>query len=138
MRPETDTDLHAGQEAPDAAIMDTDPGRRKRRLGVIFGGTLIGLAVGGGAVLLIDAPRATGSSDNPVVWLVGLPALLAIAGTVIGWVVAGIMNAEIVDAPASQRRFRRRGRAATAVDGQLPGSEVPPRYRPRWPAGRRS
>jgi hypothetical protein len=135
MRTDADTDLHAHESAPEAAVLDHDPARRRRRLGVILAGTLTGLIVGGAAVVLINNPRVTGSSENPVVWLVGLPALLAIAGTVIGWVVAGLLNAEVEDSPARERRFRRRGRAATAVDGQEPGSEVPPRYRPGSPAG---
>jgi hypothetical protein len=29
-----------------------------------------------------------------------------------------------------QRRFRRAGRAATSEQGQLPASDVPPRYAP--------
>jgi peptidoglycan/LPS O-acetylase OafA/YrhL len=79
-------------------------------------------------VLLVDAPRATGSGDNPAVWVFGLPGFLAIAGTVIGWVAAGLPSVEVVDAPVRQRRFRRAGRAAATERGQLPGSEVPPRY----------
>src|SRR6476620_4689979 len=94
----------------------------------IAAGTLPGLVVGGLVVLLMDAPRATGSGDNPAVWVFGLPGFLAIAGTVIGWVAAGLPSVEVVDAPVRQRRFRRAGRAATTERGQLPGSEVPPRY----------
>ena len=79
-------------------------------------------------MLLLDSSRYTGSNSNPWVWVVGLPALLAIAGTVIGWVFAGAPSAEVVDAPVRQRSFEQRGVAATSVDGQEPGSDVPPRY----------
>ena len=81
-------------------------------------------------VLLVDAPRATGSGGNPAVWVFGLPGFLAIAGTVIGWVAAGLPGVEVVDAPVRQRRFRRAGRAATSEQGRLPASDVPPRYAP--------
>jgi hypothetical protein len=99
-----------------------------RRLAIIATGTLTGLVVGGLVVLLMGAPRATGSGENPAVWIFGLPGFLAIAGTVIGWVAAGLASVEVVDAPVRQRRFRRAGRAATAEQGQLPRSDVPPRY----------
>jgi len=111
-----------------APIVDDSPPRRHRRLAIIAAGTLTGLVVGGLVVLLVDAPRATGSGDNPAVWVFGLPGFLAIAGTVIGWVAAGLPSVEVVDAPVRQRRFRRAGRAAATERGQLPGSEVPPRY----------
>ena len=111
-----------------APIVDDSPPRRRRRLAIIAAGTLTGLVVSGLVVLLVDAPRATGSGDNPAVWVFGLPGFLAIAGTVIGWVAAGLPSVEVVDAPVRQRRFRRAGRAAATERGQLPGSEVPPRY----------
>jgi len=118
-----------GRDAAQAApIVDDSPSWRHRRLAIIAAGTLTGLVVGGLVVLLMDAPRATGSGDNPAVWVFGLPGFLAIAGTVIGWVAAGLPSVEVVDAPVRQRRFRHAGRAATTERGQLPGSEVPPRY----------
>ena len=118
-------DRDAARGAP---IVDDSPPRRHRRLAIIAAGSLTGLVVGGLVVLLVDAPRATGSGDNPAVWVFGLPGFLAIAGTVIGWVAAGLPSVEVVDAPVRQRRFRRAGRAAATERGQLPGSEVPPRY----------
>jgi hypothetical protein len=45
-------------------------------------------------------------------------------------VAAGLPSVEVVDAPVRQRRFRRAGRAATSEQGQLPASDVPPRYAP--------
>jgi hypothetical protein len=75
------------------------------------------------------SPRGAGRGPA-CSWLVGLPMLLAIGGTVIGWVIDGTFNAEVQDAPARRRRFVRRGRAATSREGQEPGSSVPPRYRP--------
>ena len=132
-------EVYKDEAAGGAPIVDDSPPRRRRRLAIIAAGTLTGLVVGGLVVLLVDAPRATGSGDNPAVWVVGLPGFLAIAGTVIGWVAAGLPSVEVVDAPVRQRRFRRAGRAATSEQGQLPGSEVPPRYasspRDRHPTG---
>jgi MFS family permease len=116
-------DSHKG-----APIVSDSPPRRRRRLLTILGGTAVGLIIGGGLVLFLDAGHYTGDNSNPWVWLVGLPALLAIAGTVIGWVLAGLPSAEVVDAPVRQRSFEQRGVAATSVDGQEPGSDVPPRY----------
>jgi hypothetical protein len=121
-------EVRARDAAEGAPIVDDSPPRRRRRLGIIAAGTLTGLIVGGLVVLLVEAPRATGSGDNPAVWVFGLPGFLAIAGTVIGWVAAGLPSMEVVDAPVRQRRFRRAGRAATTEQGQLPGSEVPPRF----------
>jgi hypothetical protein len=131
-------EVRARDAADGAPIVDDSPPRRRRRLGIIAA-ALTGLIVGGLVVLLVDAPRATGSGDNPAVWVFGLPGFLAIAGTVIGWVAAGLPSVEVVDAPLRQRRFRRAGRAATTEQGQLPGSEVPPRFasppRDRHPSG---
>ena len=121
-------EVYKDEAAGGAPIVDDSPRRRRRRLAIIAAGTLTGLVVGGLVVLVVDAPRATGSGDNPAVWVVGLPGFLAIAGTVIGWVAAGLPSVEVVDAPVRQRWFRRAGRAATSEQGQLPGSEVPPRY----------
>src|SRR4051795_4972538 len=100
--------------AEGAPIVDDSPPRRRRRLGIIAAGTLAGLVVGGLVVLLVDAPRATGSGDNPAVWIVGLPGLLAIAGTVIGCVAAGVPRGEGGDAPGDQRTLRAAGPGPTA------------------------
>jgi hypothetical protein len=121
-------EIHPEDWAAGAPIVDDAAPRRHRRLLIIAGGTLTGLMIGGLIVILVDSARATGSSSNPHVWLFGLPILLAIAGTVIGWVIAGAFSAGVVDAPVRQRRFMRSGRAATSVQGQLPGSPVPPHY----------
>jgi MFS family permease len=121
-------DVRRSDSSKGAPIVSDSGPRRRRRLLTILAGTLAGLVIGGVLVALIDAPHYTGSSDNPWVWVVGLPALLAIAGTVIGWVYAGAPSAEVVDAPVRQRDFERRGVAATSIHGQEPGSETPPRY----------
>src|SRR3954453_9978710 len=92
--------------ADGAPIVDDSPPRRRRRLAVIAAGTLTGLVGGGLVGLLGDAPRATGSGDNPAVWVFGLPGFLAIAGTVIGWVVAGLASVEGGDAAGRQGPLR--------------------------------
>ena len=98
---------------------------------------LIGAAVGYGLgacfVVVFDRPRYSGSDSDLLVWLVGLPTLLAIAGAVIGSLVAAWPTVEDVDAPMRVRRFARQGRAATSERGQLPGSSVPPRYEDETP-----
>jgi MFS family permease len=116
-------DSHKG-----APIVSDSPPRKRRRLLTILAGTAAGLIIGGVLVALLDSYKYTGDNSDPWVWLVGLPGLLAIAGTVIGWVYAGAPSAEVVDAPVRQRSFEQRGVAATSVDGQEPGSAVPPRY----------
>ena len=51
----------------------------------------------------------------------------------------GVAAGSIIAAGTLTGRFRRGGRAATSEQGQLPGSEVPPRYaslqRDRHPTG---
>ena len=78
--------------------------------------------------MLFDRVRYSGNASDIVVWLVGLPMLLAIAGAVIGSLAAAWPTVEDVDAPIRMRRFARQGRAATSEQGQLPGSPVAPRY----------
>jgi hypothetical protein len=95
---------------------------------VVAVGAVAGYAIGGGVVLAMDRARYSGRASDIVVWLVGLPTLLAIAGAVIGSLVAAWRTVEDVDAPVRVARFVRRGRAATSEQGQLPGSSVPPRH----------
>jgi hypothetical protein len=102
--------------------------RTRRRIAAVLIGAVIGYAVGGAFVLLFDRARYSGDSSNLVVWLIGLPTLLAIGGAVIGSLVAAWPTVEQVDAPIRERRFAREGRAATSEQGQLPGSPVPPNY----------
>jgi hypothetical protein len=109
-------------------IVDDPPPRRHRRLATILGGTLTGFAIGALVVLLVDRARYSGDATDPRTWIFGLPLLLAIGGTVVGAVIDGVRNVEDVDAPVRLRRFERQGRAATSVDGQTPGSSVPPVY----------
>ena len=104
------------------------PARKRRRILAILMGALVGYAIGGGFVLIFDRVRYSGNKSDIVVWLVGLPTLLAIGGAVIGSLVAAWPAVEDVDAPIRMRRFARQGRAATSEQGQLPGSPVPPRY----------
>jgi hypothetical protein len=62
-------EVHKDEAADGAPIVDDSPPRRRRRLAIIAAGTLTGLVLGGLVVLLVDAPRATGSGDNPAVWV---------------------------------------------------------------------
>ena len=117
----------AGQRAP---IVDESPSMRRRQIATILGGGATGFAIGAAIVLLVDRSRSSGDAGDLQVWLLGLPLLLSIPGLVIGWVLAGMRNVDDVDAPVRLRRFARRGRAATSVDGQLPGSDVPPHVAP--------
>jgi hypothetical protein len=104
------------------------PVRTRRRVLAIVAGAVIGYAIGGGFVLLVDRVRYSGSASDIVVWLLGLPILLAIGGAVIGSLLAAWPAVEDVDAPLRMRRFARQRRAATSEQGQQPGSPVPPRY----------
>jgi hypothetical protein len=112
-----------------AEVRGTEPpARSRRRLLAILSGACIGYAIGAIFVLTVDRTRYSGSASDIVVWLIGLPILLAIAGAVIGSLAAAWRTVEDVDAPLRVPRFARQGRAATSEQGQLPGSPVPPRY----------
>jgi hypothetical protein len=120
---------HAASQVRWATAQAAEPrSRTRRRIAAILIGAAIGYAIGGAFVLLFDRARYSGDSSNLVVWLVGLPTLLAIGGAVIGSLVAAWPTVEEVDAPIRERRFARQGRAATSEQGQLPGSPVPPNY----------
>ena len=93
-------------------------------------GALVGYAIGASVVLTVHRVRYSGSPSDIVVWLVGLPILLAIGGAVVGSLVAAWPTVQDVDAPIRVRRFARQRRAATSEQGQLPGSPVEPRYAP--------
>jgi hypothetical protein len=120
---------HAGSQVRWAEARAGEPhSRTRQRIAAILIGAVIGYAVGAAFVLLFDRARYSGDSSNLVVWLVGLPTLLAIGGAVIGSLAAAWPTVEQVDAPIRERRFAREGRAATSEQGQLPGSPVPPNY----------
>jgi hypothetical protein len=110
------------------ALGQDRPSRKRRRIVAVITGAVVCYAIGGGFVLLFDRERYSGSASDIVVWVVGMPILLAIAGAVIGSLVAAWPTVEDVDAPVRERRYVRRGRAATSEMGQTPGSPVPPRY----------
>jgi hypothetical protein len=84
-------------------------------------------------VVVVDRARYSGADSDLLVWLVGLPTLLAIAGAVIGSLAAAWPTVEDVDAPMRVDRYARQGRAAASERGQLPGSAVPPRYEDETP-----
>jgi hypothetical protein len=120
---------HAGSQVRWAKAQAAEPhSRTRRRLAAILIGALIGYAIGGAFVLAFDRARYSGDSSELVVWLVGLPMLLAIGGAVIGSLAAAWPTVEEVDTPIRERRFARERRAATSEQGQLPGSPVPPNY----------
>jgi hypothetical protein len=110
------------------AQADEPRSRTRRRIAAVLTGAVIGYSIGAAFVLAFDRARYSGDSSNLIVWLVGLPTLLAIAGAVIGSLAAAWPTVEDVDAPIRVRRFAREGRAATSEQGQLPGSPVPPTY----------
>ncbi len=107
---------------------DDPPERTRGRILAILIGAAIGYGLGACFVVLVDRARYSGGDSDLLVWLFGLPTLLAIAGAVIGSLVAAWPTVEDVDAPIRVGRFARRGRAAASEQGQLPGSAVPPRY----------
>jgi hypothetical protein len=112
---------------------DDPPERTHRRILAVLIGALVGYGLGACFVIVFDRARYSGADSDLVVWLVGLPTLLAIGGAVIGSLVAAWPTVEDVDAPMRVDRYARKGRAATSQRGQLPGSAVPPRYEDEAP-----
>jgi hypothetical protein len=121
------TETAGGDRAP---IAGDAPRRRRSRLAIVLAGAVGGYVVGAAAVLIDSQRRYTGDPSHPATWLIGLPLLLAIVGTVAAVLLDATRDVEDVDAPVRLRRFRRQGRAATSTRGQTPGSDVPPRYDP--------
>lgn len=115
---------------------DDPPERTRRRILAVLIGALVGYGVGAAFVVVVDRARYSGADSDLVVWLVGLPTLLAIGGAVIGSLVAAWPSVEDVDAPMRVDRYVRQRRAATSQRGQLPGSAVPPRYEDETPQSR--
>jgi hypothetical protein len=120
-------------QRPTQALRDeTAPARRRhrrRRSTGIAIGALAGAVVAVLVMWLSNSIRVTGSDSSPAAILLGVPAALVVVGGVIGALVAGLGEAEIVDAPLRESAASRDGRAATSAEGQLPGSPVPPRVR---------
>jgi hypothetical protein len=112
---------------------DDPPERAHRRILAVVIGAVVGYGLGAGFVVVVDRARYSGADSDLLVWLLGLPTLLAIAGAVIGSLVAAWPTVEDVDAPMRVDRYVRQRRAATSQRGQLPGSAVPPRYEDETP-----
>jgi hypothetical protein len=131
--------MNHGQQDFDATVRraeaegDDPPERAHRRILAILIGAGIGFGIGACFVVVVDRARYSGADSDLLVWLVGLPTLLAIAGAVIGSLVAAWPTVEDVDAPMRVDRYARQGRAAASERGQLPGSAVPPRYEDEAP-----
>ena len=99
---------------------DDPPERAHRRILAVVIGALVGYGLGAGFVVAVDRARYSGADSDLLVWLLGLPTLLAIAGAVIGSLVAAWPTVEDLDAPMRVDRYVRQRRAATSQRGQLP------------------
>jgi hypothetical protein len=102
-------------------------GRRRRQLGGLAAGFVVGWLIGFLVEYAIGAKLVTGSASNPFSIAFGLPAALGIMFALFGLMLGTIREVEVVDAPVREPRYRRLGKAATSERGQLQGSTVKPR-----------
>jgi len=102
-------------------------GRRKRQLGGLAAGFVLGWVIGFLVEYAIGSKLVTGSASDPFSIAFGLPAALAIMFGLFGLMLGTIREVEVVDAPVRESRYRRLGKAATSERGQLQGSSVQPR-----------
>src|SRR6185312_16355455 len=102
-------------------------GRRKRQLGGLAIGFVLGWVIGFLVEYAIGSKLVTGSASDPFSIAFGLPAALAIMFGLFGLMLGTIREVEVVDAPVREPRYRRLGKAATSERGQLQGSSVQPR-----------
>jgi hypothetical protein len=95
---------------------DDPPERAHRRILAVVLGAVVGYGLGAGFVVVVDRARYSGADSDLLVWLVGLPTLLAIAGG---------------DRVAGGRLADGRGRGCADARGSLcsatPGSDQPAR-----------
>ena len=102
-------------------------GRRKRQLGGLAAGFVIGWVTGFVVEYAIGSRLVTGSASDPFSVAFGLPAALGIMFGLFGLMLGTIREVAVVDAPMRDPRYRRLGKAATSERGQLQGSTVAPR-----------
>jgi MFS family permease len=108
------------ERAPEAAPPDPEVERRRRgqALMAAAAGAVVGVVIGLAVDYIFD-PRQTAYRWS-IVFALGLIGLFA------GGVLAETRVAEDVDAPIRDVDAARKGRSATAEEGQLPGSPVKP------------
>ena len=102
-------------------------GRRRRQLGGLAAGFVLGWVIGFLVEYAIGSKLVTGSASDPFSVAFGLPAALGIMFGLFGLMLGTTREVEIVDAPVREPRYRRLGKAATSERGQLQGSTVKPR-----------
>jgi hypothetical protein len=102
-------------------------GRRRRQLGGLAVGFVIGWLIGFFVEYAIGSKLVTGSASDPFSIAFGLPAALGIMFALFGLMLGTTREVNVVDAPVRDPRYRRLGKAATSERGQLQGSSVKPR-----------
>src|SRR5436190_18188301 len=102
-------------------------GRRRRQLGGLAAGFVLGWVIGFLVEYVIGSRLVTGSASDPFSIAFGLPAALGIMFGLFGLMLGTTREVEVVDAPVREPRYRRLGKAATSERGQLQGSSVRPR-----------
>lgn len=119
------------QPPPDALNQREGPGgrrgRRKRQLGGLAIGFVLGWVIGFLVEYAIGSNVITGSASNPFSVAFGLPAALGVMFALFGLMLGTTREVAVVDAPVRDPRYRRLGKAATSERGQLQGSTVTPR-----------
>jgi hypothetical protein len=119
------------QPPPDALNQREGPGgqhgRRKRQLGGLAIGFVVGWVIGFLVEYAIGSRLVTGSASDPFSVAFGLPAALGVMCALFGLMLGTLREVAVVDAPMRDPRYRRLGKAATSERGQLPGSTVAPR-----------
>src|SRR6185437_16727821 len=102
-------------------------GRRRRQFGGLAAGFVLGWLIGFLVEYAVGSRLVTGSASDPFSVAFGLPAALGIMFGLFGLMLGTTREVEVVDAPVREPRYRRLGKAATSVRGQLQGSTVKPR-----------
>ncbi len=102
-------------------------GRRKRQLGGLAAGFVIGWLIGFLVEYAIGSKLVTGSASDPFSIAFGLPAALGIMFALFGLMLGTTREVNVMDAPVRDPRYQRLGKAATSERGQLQGSSVKPR-----------
>ena len=119
------------QPPPDALKQREGPGgqygRRRRQLGGLAIGFVVGWVIGFVAEYAIGSKLVTGSASDPFSVAFGLPAALGIMFALFGLMLGTTREVAVVDAPVRDPRYERLGKAATSERGQLQGSTVKPR-----------